>query len=79
MRNYFMYVQFFKPSGDELTVKGSQLSHTNYVALVPLSNVLKIVESFKKKSLRTRNFNVNDDELNVIKHKFVSKMQNGDE
>jgi hypothetical protein len=42
-------VHFFKPPGEELTIRGFQLSAKDDVALVPLSNVIQIVKSFKKK------------------------------
>ena len=71
-------VHFFKPPGEELTIKGFQLSAKDDVALVPLSNVIQIVESFKKKTRRARNYNVDEEELKLIERKYVSMMQNGD-
>lgn len=44
-------VHFFKPPGEELTIRGFQLSAKDDVALVPLSNVIQIVKSLKKKKL----------------------------
>ena len=71
-------VHFFKPPGEELTIRGFQLSAKDDVALVPLSNVIQIVESFKKKTRRARNYNVDEEELKLIERKYVSMMQNGD-
>ena len=36
-------IQFFKPSGEELSVKGFQLSDKKDVALFPLSHVIKLL------------------------------------
>jgi hypothetical protein len=71
-------VHFFKPPGEELTIRGFHLSAKDDVALVPLSNVIQIVKSFKKKTRRARNFNVDEEELKLIERKYVSMMQNDD-
>jgi hypothetical protein len=70
-------VQFFKPAGEEYTQRGFQLSNKKDVAFVPMKNILKIVESFKKSSSRAKNFHVSQEELTTIACSFSRLIQDG--
>ena len=70
-------VQFFKQAGEDKPQRGFQLSTKKDVAFVPMTNILKLVESFKKSSSRARNFHVSQEELTTIACTFSRLMQDG--
>ncbi len=69
-------VQFFKPSGHEAELQGFRKSTRTDTAIMPLKNIIKIVETLKNTTYRGRTYKMEEAERASIELRFSNIMQN---
>ena len=74
--DFELSVHFFKPCGNQTELQGFRKSARDDTALMPLKNIIKIVETLENTTRRSRTYKMGTEERSEIENLFSEMMKN---